>query len=56
MDRENFTLQVHIHMKAYFALYFIILNILKLNNKKVKFTLQQANKAQKEKCIPLLFL
>jgi len=43
-------------MTAYFALCFVILNILKLNTKKVKVTLQQAIKAQKERCIPLLFL
>jgi hypothetical protein len=35
------------YMKAYFALHFVILNILKLNTKKVKFALQ-AIKAQKE--------
>jgi len=44
------------YMTAYFALCFVILNILKLNTKKVKVTLQQAIRAQKEKYIPLLFL
>jgi hypothetical protein len=44
------------YIKASFALYFIILNILKFNTKKVKFTLQQAIKAKKERRIPLLFL
>jgi hypothetical protein len=43
------------YIKAYLALYFIIFNILMLNTKHVKFTLEQAIKAQKEICIPYSF-